>query len=1007
MRAATRALAFFSMAVALAAPAAAQDGNRRAEVETPDERDFERPPRVALFRSAGFPAVDAPPIADAVLDAAIRDLPIDVLATPEAMNARLRVRRFDVLVLPYGSAFPLASWSAIRAFLERGGGLVVLGGAPFHQPMRQDGGTWVPGPRQPTFARELLIGPAEAVATAQDDRIETLNAWTEPLAMPTRAFALTVRFTTRKDFEREDGSAGPRDAILRPLVHVVRDGLPVACPLFEIDRMRGSDAGARWVLAPSDAALTAPLIRACIARALEGAGDVDVRPVLASVLYESPTLRVMVRRPRVRPGAPVPEVTNCLLSGTPELMTGEIQDPAPSGPGHTVVKATLAGRPVTVSTGWVRRDDELLASGPKLSVSRDWIRKDGEVFPIVGTTYMASDVHRKFLFEPDPHRWARDFAAMKRLGVNFVRTGLWTAWSRAMLDPGAIDEGFLRALDAWVQIAAEHGIVTCFTFFAFQPPAFGGTNPYLDPRALEGQKALLVAVARRFRGCNWVHYDLINEPSYCPADQLWTNRPIGDEWEKRAWTEWVIERFGSDPLVLRDRWRDASSDVLALPKPDELAYAMIREHRRPRKAVDFVRFSNDVVARWAADLRATLRAAGGDGLVTLGQDEGGTHVRPAQQLHADSVDYTAIHTWWNNDDLLWDGVVTKVREKPSLIQETGLMRLEDVDGNPWRTPEAAARLLERKFAYAFMGRGCGAIQWAWNVNPYMPVENESVIGFFRPDGTAKPEVRVLGAFARFFEQIARRLDDFEPDEVVMIVGHGRIFAGRPRGVDPTRRLVRTLSERLGIVPTALSDERLTAERLSGARLVLVPAAELLDDRALAVLREAADRGIKVLVTGSLGEGRPVAIREPTPWGATDGGGSAWATFEAGQAEWLRAHDGPPLRSLEGSYWHEPLPLEFASESAPLVALLEAVAAKAGVTTHPSAVPVAARVLLAPEVALVAVVNETSAAARRRVSVGTYALEVPVEAGRGRLAVVSRASGAVLAATEGAAIERVR
>ena len=88
--------------------------------------------------------------------------------------------------------------------------------------------------------------------------------------------------------------------------------------------------------------------------------------------------------------------------------------------------------------------------------------------------------------------------------------------------------------------------------------------------------------------------------------------------------------------------------------------------------------------------------------VTLGQDEGGIHERPAQQLMAASLDYTAVHTWWKNDDLLWDGVLTKVPEKPNLHQETGLMRLEDLDGTPWRSPAAAARLLERKVAYVLM-----------------------------------------------------------------------------------------------------------------------------------------------------------------------------------------------------------------------------------------------------------------------------------------------------------------
>ena len=111
-----------------------------------------------------------------------------------------------------------------------------------------------------------------------------------------------------------------------------------------------------------------------------------------------------------------------------------------------------------------------------------------------------------------------------------------------------------------------------------------------------------------------------------------------------------------------------------------------------------------------------------------------------------------MHTWWNNDDLLWDGVMTKVPEKPNLHQETGLMRLEDLDGNPWRTPEAAARLLERKVAYAFASRGAGVVQWAWNINPYQPIDNESVIGLFRPDGTAKPELRALTDLARVLRE---------------------------------------------------------------------------------------------------------------------------------------------------------------------------------------------------------------------------------------------------------------
>ncbi|HEY7516018.1 MAG TPA: hypothetical protein VIC87_16130, partial [Vicinamibacteria bacterium] len=702
----------------------------------PDRRDTRRPPRAALFRASGFPTVDAPALEDATLDEALRGLPVETVTSPADLAERLRLGTFDVLVLPYGSAFPIEAWPAIRRFVRGGGGLVVLGGAPFHQPVRQE-----PGPdgrfavltRQPTFAHELLIGPAEPVEAdafpPAGARIVPVadTGWQSAWPEVSGAWALTVRLTRRKDMEREDGSSGPRDAVLRPLVHVVdAQGVPRLCPLLEIDRLRAGEAGARWVLAPTHSRLPPSVIREAVSRALQGAVELVARPVQASVPPgDAAQLRISLHRPipladERTPGRALVRVRDdsgrevfsgeAVLQGPADFRTAliAIRTPSPLPPGlyHARVETPDAPwDPRWVTTGFWVKDEALLARGPRLGVSRDWIRRDGRPFPVVGTTYMASDVHRKFLFEPNPHVWDRDFREMSRQGVNVVRTGLWTAWSRAMVDPGAVDESTLAALEAYVQSAAKHDVVVCFNFFAFLPPAFSGTNPYLDPRALEGQSAFLTLFARHFRDVGWIHWDLINEPSYAPPEGLWSNRPVGDAHERRAWTDWVRAKHGDDVSVLRDVWRDASEDVLALPALADLNHSFLREERRPRKARDFDEFSQEVVGGWAARLRDVLKAAGGEVLVTLGQDEGGTGDRPAQQLHAESLDYTAVHTWWNNDDLLWDGVVTKVPEKPNLHQETGIMSLHDVDGNPWRTPEAAARLLERKFAYAFAARG--------------------------------------------------------------------------------------------------------------------------------------------------------------------------------------------------------------------------------------------------------------------------------------------------------------
>jgi hypothetical protein len=1008
-----------------------------------------RGPRAAMFRAPGFPTVDAPAIDDATLATALAGLPVETLDSPEALASRLSRADHDVLVLPYGSAFPLEAWTAIRGFVKQGGGLVVLGGAPFHQPVRREKGAWVLGPRQPTYAHEFLIGPSDELAASwYRGPMKAIAAagseWDGALLEPTKTWALTTRLATREDLPGEGGTAGPRDGVVRPLVHLLdAKGVARLCPLLEIDRLRGTEEGARWVLAPSDARLDAATLRKAVERALDGAVELEARPVRAVVeAGEAALLRVVLRRPVPRAGEGVPSRAHVTVRSDEgaEVFRGEVELTGPremrAGLVTVRTEATLAPglyhaevstpeapwHPRSVTTGFWVKDEALLAAGPKLSASRDWLRADGKVMPVVGTTYMASDVHRKFLFEPNPHVWDRDFAYMKSQGINMVRTGFWTAWTRVMLDPGAVDENVLSALDAYVLSAAKNGVLVCFNFFAFLPPAYGDANPYLGPRALEGQRALLTMVARRYRGVGWVHWDLINEPSYAPPAGVWRNLPIRDAHEGRAWREWVRGRHGEDPLVLRDLWRDRSDDLLGVPGADEIGYAFLREGRRPRKVRDFFEFTQEAVARWARALRGVLRAAGGEVLVTLGQDEGGTGTRPAQLFHADAVDYTAIHTWWGNDDLLWDGVMTKALDRPNMHQETGLMSLNDPDGAPWRTPASAADLLDRKFAYAFAGRGAGVIQWAWNVNPYMPIDNEATIGFNRPDGTAKLEMDAVGAFAAFFEAAAPFLDDFAPEPVALVIPYARLFSGRPGGIDATKRLVRVLAERHGVVPQALPDLRLTAEQLHGVKLALVPTCEILDENAARALVEASKAGTRVLILGHvegdsygratpslraldvLGDGRPVALREPTPWGAPSGA-TQWVTFENLAQHWLRRGARPGPTSLAGNVWHEPLPLDFARETGPLDALLTAALKAAGVPTHPAEGGVAARVLVAPKAVLVTCVNETPSAARRSVVVEGRPVAIPVPAFRSRLVLFERGTGKVLAATPGDAIGR--
>lgn len=961
------------------------------------------PKNVIVFRAPDFPTIDAPAIPDATLDAALSGVPSLTATRTDQLVEFLRANPYDVLLMPYGSAFPIDAWPAIHAFLGNGGGLVVLGGAPFHEPVIGGGPQWVRGMRSPNFAHELHIGPAEA------------------LKMPdgTTTYALTLRLTDEKDFPNEHGSAGPRDAVVRPLESVVdASGTPRGCTLLEIDRLRGPSAGARWLFAPTDKPQGAGAIRNILQHALQGADETRIIPERASVAAgEAPKVDIQASGPFkltvldpsgnavfsvVRPGSGTVTIDAKLSPGLHRLIVDRENGPDP--------KRATGGF-------WVK-DTALLTSGPKLGVGRDWMTKDGKAFPIVGTTYMASDAHRYFLFEPNPAVWDADFQEMQKRGINFVRTGLWTAWSRVISErDGArvVEEGVLSAVEAFVATAAKHGIVVCFNLFAFLPPQFDGDNPYLDPKSLQGQKALVRALARRFAGVPWVHWDLINEPSYAPRSKLWSTKPIGDAHEATAWNEWIQTRHGgASNWALASLWSDASDHPRAVPTDEDFTRDPVQVGRHPRKARDFREMTEEAVARWAAEMRATIRASAGDALVTLGQDEGGIYERATQQFLANALDYTSVHTWWKNDDLLWDGVLTKVIGKPSLHQETGLMRLEHMDGTPWRTPEEAAKLLERKLGYAFAARGTGVVEWVWNINSYMPIDEETTIGLFRPDGTAKPELDALEKYARFFKAAAPLLEDFEPDPVVLIVPHARAFLGMPGAIDATKPVVRVLAERFGIVPAAMSDLRIDAARLRDVKLVIVPNPTVLDSAAATALIQATKNGTRVLITGgftgdSYGRDipalkplvsssvRPVSMHEKTPWSPT---GSV--AFAGGAQETVLRGDAPSTGKLTGPIWHEPLPLELAGESEPLARLLRAALDGAHVSaafSSTSEAGVAGRVLFAPRHALVVLVNERPEAASRKVMIDGHPVEIRVGSKASALAIVERATGKIVVTSE--------
>jgi hypothetical protein len=785
----------------------------------------------------------------------------------------------------HGPYFPKACWQEVLGFLKRGGNLAVFGGMPFTRPIDAEGNI---EPEQDAYLRQIYLGPFFQVASqahglelVADDAALLLRDC--PLTIPAEApgafWASYPKLTQANDHVEDSGSAGPFDTILQPLIYALAttpEGTQrTATPAFLLDQRSGHFRGGRWLLSawqPSSEAVwlaNVEAIQRLILLAAEGPTTVEVRPALACYQPgEAPSVLVTARARaalRVRltvaladqaQGVQIFEVN---FAASPFQQELSLRLPAQHQPGLYCIKGEyqlVEGQALALQSGFWIWDEGLVEAthNKRLTAGRDAFYQEDRPFFVYGTTYMDSHVQRKFLHLPNPARWDRDMAEMKAAGVNLLRTGIWTAWRELVPVAGHANEAFLRAFDAFVMTACKHNLQLIFTFFTFFPPLFEGKNPWLDPRSLEAQQDFVALLARRYARVELLSWDLINEPSFGDPQKIFALRPLPlfDHFEVAAFQRWLAERYTLSELQLR--WRQTPADIPdwqhVLPPDDADFDTSVRNIfvRASFKVADYTRFSQDMFCDWAAKMIAAIRASGGQTLVGVGQDEAGARIAP--QFYAAAVDYTTTHPWWNIDDLLWDMLIDKTLAKPNLIQETGIMQLRDLDGRPWRSEQANASLLERKFVTGLIARGAGIIQWLWHPNSYMTIDNENSIGLIRADRSAKPELTVMEEFGRLIRALdGRLLETATSPDVWVIIPYAQWFASPASARAGTQQAIRVLGYDLGVIPQMIGEHQLAALTTEHPRVVIVPAAQLLDQQAWNKLLQYVHDGGTLLVNG--------------------------------------------------------------------------------------------------------------------------------------------------------------
>lgn len=846
----------------------------------------------------GFPSIDTSPPTRVQLAAVFGRATFSGTAQlPEAL------KNAQVLVLPFGSAFPEEDWPAIHEFLEAGGNLVVVGGRPFTRAVHKDAGQWRASEPNQSFARSLFLngydetpGSAQLTFTPNPD-FASLNLaafdWT-------RAWSAVVRLSDENLYPRE-GSAGSIDARLDTLTWGASNGRKLAAPIVQIDHLHNQFAGGRWILLSAELGpefwsngSSTRVIPALAERAAQGAEEFRVRP--ESVIVQ-PDQRVELQlywnrftgRPaegRVPVGIRQSDCSGAgnsekevlsvgglpAFSGTDAMQRSQEAGIYPSFPlnvvfSHVAPHSGFCSVTVTLTdetgdhvahTGFWVREEHASPSGRKVGVTSDSFTIDGRPILVAGTTYMASDVQRQFLSLPNPYVWDRDMAEIEAAGLNTIRTGLWTGWDEFMKQPGEVSEQMLQSLEAFFLTARAHHLAVQFTFFAFTPEVFGGANPYLDPEAIRRQKEFVSAIVARFRNFDFVSWDLINEPSFSNPTKTWQTRPNGDPFELRVWNDWLAKKYPSRN-ALAEAWRSVTvpdSQPVPLPADEEFtngaAYSTWPAGNSLR-AMDYLFFAQDVFRNWAAEMRNAIRAAGSMQLVTVGEDEGGGNDRPSPAFFGDVVDFTTTHSWWAFDSLLWDSFVAKVRGKPMLVQETGVSREMRLEGEPHRTLEQETALFKKKLAIA-AASGAGAVEWLWNVNAYMRDDREATIGAIRPDGTEKGEAEALREFGKFAAVAGPHLTGAIAPQVAIVTSQVLQFSPLQRlALEAQQKAVRGINVDCGIPAEVVAENNVSRDLANGSqpKLVVLPSPQAFGDEAWNALLEYVRRGGTLLVTGSV------------------------------------------------------------------------------------------------------------------------------------------------------------
>ena len=825
--------------------------------------------KTVVFWQEGFPTVASEPITRATLIQALGQdavfVGIDGLRDPSA------VANADLLVLPYGSAFPAADYSAVLGYLEGGGNLLTLGGQPFRVPVTESGGSFRQERPQDTYSLELGIRHTYEIPVGQAAKF----AW-----KPGYTFLQRTAIQGHRFFSLE-GQVSGLGYMVDP------DGTKVAAPVVVGERVgisRAPSSGSPAHMVMLDFEPNAgywestdgiALVRQAADYARQGAIRFSIETLYSAIrpdefaqieihLENAPATSAGDVKIEISSGDDVLYNINIPCIGSRVDANVPFRRLLP--PGFYTIRGVYEyggkSREFYRNGFWVQ-NAEALASGPALGVHGDFLTKDGTPFFPFGTNYFTTEENGWDFSGPrNEAAWDNDFADMERHGVTFVRTGVWMSNAK-FVEPstGQVNERFLRNLEAYLLSARNHHIAINFTFYGFTPktgsifpvrqdqPEPPLPNPYTNTAVVRDEQTYVLSVVNRFKNVPWLSWDLINEPSFSNPRRIFMgNTPNGDATEIAAWRKWLREKYG-DIAALASAWGVPPERLKTFADVNLPDVADLRLERygnaNELQAIDYNLFAQDAFAEWIRGMVTAIRSTGSKQLIDVGQDEGGVQNRVLNQFFVRAgVSFTVNHTYRADDALLWDSLVAKQPGTPNFVGETGYQPVWWPDGT-WRYDELSAfALQEKKLAFGFAAGNSGALQWDW--------AREVDFGMERSDGSAKnwqAMMRDMGSFAKAASPWATDL--VEPQVALILPQSLQLSVFNATALEAQQTAVRALYHYARAEAYAVGEYQI--DRLGSPKLIILPSPYVLTAEAWDAIVAKVKAGSILLVSGPFDE----------------------------------------------------------------------------------------------------------------------------------------------------------